>query len=135
MIFNKRKTYLFFAGFILLLVGFYIGLMPAEYLSQFFKNSEFNIEVLSEMRGMGGSLLVFGFFILTGAFFKQIENTTLIVAALIFASFSVFRIIGIFIDGVPAQSIFVALFIELLFALMVIPFLLNKDSSVPSETH
>ncbi|BDX05788.1 DUF4345 domain-containing protein [Planctobacterium marinum] len=135
MAINKRKTYLFFAGFVLLLVGFYIGLMPVDYLNQFFNNSQFSTEALSEMRGMGGTIFVFGFFILAGAFFKQIEYTSIIIAALIFASFSVFRLIGIIIDGIPAQSIFVALTIELLFAFSVIPFLLRKDSRAPSESH
>lgn len=135
MTINKRKIYLFFAGFILLLVGFYIGLMPVEYLGQFFNHEDFNIEVLSEMRGMGGTLFVFGCFILSGAFVKQIEYTSLIAATLIFTSFTAFRIIGILIDGTPAQSILVALSIELLFALAAIPILFSKEKPTPTEAN
>ncbi len=127
MTINKRKTYLFLAGAVLMLVGFYIGFMPTEYLGQFISNSELNPNILSEMRGMGGSLFIFGVFIFGGAFFLQIERIALTISALTFVSFSLFRVVSIFLDGMPSQSIFIALFIEIIFAATVLPLLLAKD--------
>jgi len=133
MTINKRKTYLFLAGAVLMLVGFYIGFMPTGYLEQFISNSNLNPNILSEMRGMGGSLFIFGVFIFSGTFFYQIEKITLIISALIFVSFSVFRVVSILIDGMPSQSIFIALFIEVMFAATVLPLLLPKNRQLTTE--
>jgi hypothetical protein len=130
MTIKKHKIYLFFAGAILILVGFYIGFLPADYLTQFFSRREFGLDSLSEMRGMGGALFILGLFVVGGACIKRIENTSLIISALIFGAFSAFRLLGILLDGIPSQSIFIALSIELVFAVMVIPLLLSQQSSV-----
>ncbi|MBE1299288.1 MAG: DUF4345 domain-containing protein [Alteromonadaceae bacterium] len=129
MLLNTRKIYLFLAGSILSLVGLYIGLMPTDYLSQFFIETDINVAVLSEMRGMGGNLLVFGIFILGGAFLKRLERVTMIISCLIFASFSLFRALGIILDGMPGQSILLALIIEVIFALLAIPLLRRPKTS------
>ena len=133
MTINKRKTYLFLAGAVLMLVGFYIGFMPTGYLAQFMSKSELNPNILSEIRGMGGSLFVFGVFVVSGAFLRQLEKVTLIISALIFVSFSLFRMVSIFLDGVPSQSIFIALFIEMLFATTVLPLLLSKNQRLTAD--
>ena len=134
------KTYLFFAGTILMLVGFYIGFMPTDYLAQFsFGNTQNNghigNEIVSEMRGMGGSLFVFGAFILSGAFLRGIQKMTLIISALVFFSFTLFRTMGIVLDGMPAQSILLALSIEVLFAISVVPLLLEQSRNSNSVVH
>lgn len=134
MTINKHKIYLFLAGAILILVGFYIGFLPADYLTQFFGRSEFSIDSLSEIRGMGGCLFILGLFVVGGACIKRIENTALILSALIFGAFSAFRLLGILLDGIPGQSIFMALSIEVVFAVMAIPLLLSQQpSSLPSS--
>jgi len=125
---KKHKIYLFFAGAILILVGFYIGFLPADYLTQFFSRSELNLDGLSEMRGMGGALFILGLFVVGGACIKRIENTSLIISALIFGAFSAFRLLGILLDGIPSQSIFIALSIEVIFAVMAIPLLFSQQS-------
>ena len=133
MTISKRKTYLFLAGAVLMLVGFYIGFMPTGYLEQFVSNTELNPNILSEMRGMGGSLFIFGMFVFSGTFLPQIEKVALTISALIFISFSLFRVVGIVLDGVPTQSIFVALFIEILFAATVLPLLFPKSRQFAAD--
>jgi len=130
MTITKRTIYLCFAGLILILVGSFIGFLPGDYLTQFFDNNEFSLDSLSEMRGMGGSLFILGLFIVAGAFIIRIENTALIISALIFGSFSIFRLLGILLDGVPSQSILIALSIELVFAVMALPLLFSQSKEM-----
>lgn len=133
---TKNKLYLFLAGLILVLVGFYIGFLPVDYLTQLFGNNEFSLDSLSEMRGMGGSLFVIGLFVFSAAFIKRIENTALIISALTYGSFSVFRLLSLMVDGLPSSSILYALSIELLFSLIAIPLLIAiqpNSLSIPVE--
>lgn len=118
MAISKLKLYLFFAGAILLLVGVYIGFSPTHYLAGFFGQGEFSSDSLSEMRGMGGLLFTLGLFVAGGAFFERIKGTALILSALIFGAFSVFRFFGVLLDGIPSESILMALAIEVIFAAM-----------------
>lgn len=131
---NKLTTYLFFAGAILIVVGSFIGFSPVSYLTQFFSRNELSLDSLSEMRGMGGSILTIGLFIFAGAFVIRIENTALILSALIFGSFSAFRLLGILLDGMPSQNILIALTIEGAFALVAISLLLSQQSESLSVT-
>jgi len=130
MTITKRTIYLCFAGLILILVGSFIGFLPSDYLTQFFDNNEFGLDSLSEMRGMGGSLFILGLFIVAGAFIIRIENTALIISALVFGSFSIFRLLGILLDGTPSQSILIALSIELVFAVMALPLLFSQSKKM-----
>lgn len=128
MAINKHTIYLFFAGAILISIGSYIGFLPFDYLTQFFNKSELSLDSLSEIRGMGGSLFTAGIFLLSGALVKRIENTALILSALIYGSFSAFRMLGIILDGVPSQSIIIALTIEVVFTAIAFAMLLVPKS-------
>lgn len=127
---TKSKLYLFIAGLILVLVGSYIGFLPGEYLTQLFGDKEFSFDSLSEMRGMGGSLFVIGLFVFSAAFIKRIESPALVISALIYGSFSVFRLLGFLFDGLPSQSIIIAFSIELLMALLVSAIILSKPNTI-----
>lgn len=135
MNFKKQQFYLFVAGLTLFIIGAYIAFTPSQYLGQFNIAQEVNIEIMSELRGMGGSLFVFGLFVFSGAFIKHIEKTAMSVSALIFISFSVFRSIGIMLDGVPSQSILIALFVEGLFAVFVIALLFSNKVVKAADQH
>ncbi len=127
---TKSKLYLFIAGLILVLVGSYIGFLPGDYLTQLFGDKEFSFDSLSEMRGMGGSLFVIGLFVFSAAFIKRIESPALVISALIYGSFSVFRLLGFLFDGLPSQSIIIAFSIELLMALLVSAIILSKPNTI-----
>lgn len=120
MTLNKTKFYLFFAGITLLTVGSYIGFVPVDYLRQFFTHDDFSLDSLSEIRGMGGSLFLVGAFVFFGAFRQALESASLILACLIFCAFSLFRTLGIAIDGMPSEGILFALSIEAFFAILAI---------------
>jgi len=114
---KSTKIYVFLAGITLVLIGAYISLTPFQYLSQFDLTNEISVELMSEMRGMGGALLVFGIFAFMATFVEQIAKTALTISILIFTSFFMFRCIGVVIDGVPSHAILIALGIEMLFAI------------------
>lgn len=124
---NKITIYLFLASLTLLLVGSYIALFPGNYLQQFGVNvGAVQNDFLSELRGMGGGLLVFSLYILISLFRQESRETALILSSLVFSAFVVFRTIGIFIDGVPGQGIFIALSIEVILALGAITLICAK---------
>ena len=126
--------YLFFGGLTLIVVGAFISFTPSLYLFQFVPASQINIDILSEMRGMGGSLLVIGLFIVVGSFYVKLTKTALSMSVLIFCSFALFRCIGIAIDGVPSNGILIALGVELAFAVLGIIFWLKDElSSQPAR--
>ena len=124
-----QKTYLVLAGAILSLVGFYIGFMPTDYLIQFVSKEVISNDILSEMRGMGGTLFIFGVFIFSGSYFKQIKGFALMTSGLIYTSFSMFRAIGFILDGMPSQNILIAFSIEVVFAIIAI-LLLTQNKQV-----
>ncbi|WP_185964497.1 DUF4345 domain-containing protein [Aliikangiella marina] len=129
---SKQKIYLAISGIILLLVGAFIGFVPAAYLGQFNLDNGVPIELFSELRGMGGSLFVFGIFIFIGAFYQQFEKYALVISALTFSAFSIFRLLGILFDGLPSEGIIVALIIEVSLALVAI-YLLRQEFSANSR--
>ncbi len=124
---TKNRLYLFMAGLILILVGSFIGFLPTEYLTQFFDRGQFNIDVLSEMRGMGGSLFVMGLFVFSATFIKRIENSALIISALIYCSFSIFRFLGFTLEGVPSTGILIAFSIEILLAALATVLIFSRS--------
>ena len=134
---NKAKAvYFLIAGLTLIAIGGYISFIPVNYLGQFILNQEVNLKVLSEMRGMGGSLFVFGLFIFSACFEPRLAKSALTISILIFTSFSVFRTIGIVVDGVPNQAILIALSIEVLLAILgIIIWLKHKPIRNLGEKH
>ncbi|MEP1447976.1 MAG: DUF4345 domain-containing protein [Paraglaciecola sp.] len=112
------NAYLFFAGITLTVVGAYIGLTPSEYLSQLNFQTNISAAAMSEMRGMGGTLLVCGLFSFMTIFKKQMASSALIICLLVFSSFSIFRCLGIVVDGLPNQGILIALSLEAVFAFL-----------------
>lgn len=124
---NTAIIYLFLAGTTLLLVGSFISLFPSSYLQQF------NIVVegsrndfISEIRGMGGGLLVFGLYIITSIAWKRNQDMALTLSSLVFTAFVMFRLISLLFDGVPGQGVFVALLIEMILAVCAVSLILTK---------
>ena len=116
---NKiTSTYLFIAGLVLIAVGTYISFTPSIYLAQFNVNTGINQEMLSELRGMGGMIFVFGVFILSACFKKILQPVAFIITVLIFIAFSLFRSISILVDGLPNEAILAALSVELILAIV-----------------
>jgi len=125
---SNTKVYLAISGGLLLVIGLFISFNTAAYLEQFSVATGTNINFFSELRSMGGSLLVFGMVALVGCINKNFEGTALFTTSLIFATYSVFRITAIAIDGVPGNSILIAALIEIVFGLIGASLLKNRKS-------
>ena len=111
-----EKLYLSRAGFTLVLVGSVIALTPTRYFQSFYPDLMPSISYLSELRGMGGGLLVFGLLACCALGDRRVADTAINATALIFAAFAAFRMIGIASDGLPQTAILAAMLIELTLA-------------------
>lgn len=111
-----RKIFLILAGFMLVVIGSYISLTPDLYFASFNAGALPATSFQSELRGMGGSLMVFGLLALFSVRVERMELTAITAVTLVFAAFTCFRVISLVIDGLPDVAVFGALAIEAMFA-------------------
>ena len=71
--------------------------------------------LLSEVRGAGGIIMVSGFIVGLGVFRHDWSRTSVLLAALVFLSLGLARLLGIAIDGSPGAEVIQGMAIELLF--------------------
>lgn len=113
------KGYLLAAGLVMASVGTYIAIATTEYWAAIVTgNSMPSINMLSDLRGMGGVLLVCGVYALMGAFIKAWKRPALITATAIYLSFVVFRSLGAVLDGLPETAIIMAYLVEATLAVL-----------------
>lgn len=127
------KSYLFISGFIMMIVGGFIALAPSDYLASmngmdggtgFYLSTVPSLNMLSDLRGMGGTLLVLSLYIFLSAFRNSWQPVALLVSTMVYASFFVFRSLGFLLDGFPGIGLMIAYVIE--FALAYIGLLLVR---------
>lgn len=107
---TKQKIFLIVSGAILALVGGYICLNPSDYLDQFGLTSGSNVNFYSDLRAMGGSLLIFGLFAIAASFKR------LLITTLVYAAYGLFRLVAVALDGTPGIAILAAATIEIVIA-------------------
>ncbi|MBO1928297.1 DUF4345 domain-containing protein [Thiomicrorhabdus sp. 6S2-11] len=109
-------------------MGAFISLTPNEYLTSM--NVSFGLEVngsidnnlgapislLSDLRAMGGMMLVIGLYILMANFQKDLMKSAVFISAVFYTTFSVFKTLSIMLDGTPQFEILLAFLIELMMA-------------------
>ena len=142
---HTLTTFLLIAGLIMLTVGSFIALAPRTYVAAINYNylldiaqqsspfASISIDMLSDLRGMGGMLLFVGAFAVCSVFNTQWRSSALITSTLVFSAYVLMRSIGILFDGLPSLSILIAYGIELIFACFGIALL--RRSKNPSERH
>ena len=74
---------------------------------------ENNPSLMSEVRAPGGLLLISGAIILMGAIRQQIMRIALALAALIYGTYGLSRLISMMFDGLPSTTLTQAAFLEL----------------------
>lgn len=110
--------YLFFGGLIIALVGLYMAVSTNAYMATITEaEAQVSIDLLSDIRGMGGLLLTLGAYTLIAAFRKNWRSPALLLSITVYMSFVVFRTLGFVVDGLPEMKIFLAYSIELIMAL------------------
>ena len=121
----QHQYYLLVAGLTMLAVGGYVSLMPHAYLlslgvesKTLFDGNGINSNLLSDLRGMGGMLLFTGIFIFISSFRLTWQRYGLLMSALIYTAFIVFRTLSFLIEGLPAVSLIIAYSVELILAII-----------------
>ena len=72
-----------------------------------------NISLLSELRAFGGSIFFGGTLVLSGAFVPALSEFSLVLSSLFYTSIGIGRCVGIVLDGMPAESLVLAMAAEL----------------------
>lgn len=116
---NFNSIYLCVAGLVMVIVGSYIALTPNDYLRSLGVAIEFNsVNLLSDLRGIGGMLLVMGSTIFLSTFRKNLQPAALLMSTLVYGAFFIFRTVGFVFDGLPSVALIAAYWIEFILALM-----------------
>ena len=123
---NRYLTiYLTISGMTMLLVGTFIALTPYDYINTLIPNQiqsssnniisnlVISVDMLSDLRGMGGMLLFFGVFTVVSAFKSQLRSSALISSTLVFSAYSAMRSFSFLVDGIPSLTILIAYGIEM----------------------
>lgn len=74
--------------------------------------------LLSEIRGMGGPILLGGLFLLAGIFVRQLQFSALVLLCVMYLGYGFARIISLAADGTPSAVILTALVAELVIGLL-----------------
>ncbi|MCE7995675.1 MAG: DUF4345 domain-containing protein [Roseivirga sp.] len=104
------------SGLLLLVVG---AMRLSNPIKTYLKNSgiklEKDVDLLNEMRGISGVMLLGGIIILLGTIIPELTTSSLMVASLLFLGFAIGRILGMVKDGKPNKLLIQGLVFELVF--------------------
>ena len=113
------KVLLVLAGIIGIYVGGSLLFFPAELQAQ--SNIIINNpSQFSEARAPGAAIFSASFIILLGVFREGWRYIALIIATLFFLSYGFGRMLSLILDGMPAQGLFIAMFLELFVGLLTL---------------
>lgn len=107
------KSLLLASGLLAAGISTTILFVPHLFYSDYGFDITSNVSLANEMKAPMGILLAAGLFMLAGVFRSRIAGPALAVAALIYLSYGLSRLVSIAIDGVPHSGLVVAAVIEL----------------------
>lgn len=118
------------AGALLLFIGLLVLFNPASIASANGVTLSDSPSLLSEYRAPGGMLIVSAVIILIGALRKRFMRLAFSLAAMIYCSYGISRLIGMIFDGMPSASLTQAAIIELVVGSICLAYLfwLNHSS-------
>lgn len=119
-----QRSYVFVAGVAMMGIGAYTALSPAAYVASLQSTALADatlspgVNLLSDLRGMGGLLLTASVFIVLSAFQSAWLRSAMVLSTVIYSVFVVFRVLGIVLDGLPETALMLALAIECVLSLL-----------------
>ena len=117
------------SGVILLLVGAATLFHPYVFFAAEGVMLGSDPNLLSEIRAPGGLLIGCAIAVLLGAFRQMITLTPLMLAAIVYGSFGLSRLLSIVLDGIPSSSLVGATTVELLIGGLCVVSLLRLKTS------
>ena len=118
MSFWMTRIFLIVSGTITLLIGASILLIPHSFFAASHITLGADPNLLSEVRAPGGLLLIAGAGMMAGASAARRASAGLLIAAAVYLSYGSARVMSVFVDGVPAPALVIALCIELALGLI-----------------
>lgn len=112
------KTVLFFSGLIAAGTGAAILLIPTIFYASYGIDLAGDVSMLNEIRAPGGALLAAGILIIAGAFVESLSFTSVVVAAMIYLSYGISRILSFGIDGMPSVGLVQAAAFEIVIGML-----------------
>jgi hypothetical protein len=129
-------VYCALAGITVMTVGAWMAFTPVAYITSLgADNLASAVGLMNDLRGMGGMMIALGAFIAFGACRQSQRRAAVVVAVLIYAAFTVFRPIGVLLDGPPQTGLLAAWCVELIFSLCGWAVLArqNQNTRLPGE--
>lgn len=117
------------SGVILLLVGAATLFHPYAFFAAEGIMLRSDPNLLSEIRAPGGLLIGCAIAVLLGAFRQTITSTPLMLAAIVYGSFGLSRLLSIVLDGIPSSSLIGAAAVELVIGGLCVISLLRLKTS------
>ncbi len=108
------KIFLFVTGMIGVIIGASLLLNPIEFEASAGIHLENEVNILSEVRAPGGTLMAAGILIASGAFISGMTYISIILAALFYLAYGISRTISILLDGVPTDTLVMATVSEII---------------------
>ena len=106
------------AGALLLLIGSYIVLAPAEFYAANDITLGGNISLRNELKAPAGFLLAAGTLMLVAVFVRSLRDLALLLAAMTYLSYALARYGSMAMDGTPAQGLVQAAALELVIGVL-----------------
>jgi len=114
------KAILVVAGLVASVIGSLIVTMPETFYATNGIELAGNVSLLNEIRAAGAALLATGLLIIAGALVSSLTFTSTLVAALLYLSYGLSRILSMAIDGLPAEGLLQAAVLEVVIGLVCV---------------
>ncbi|MEO0651293.1 MAG: DUF4345 domain-containing protein [Planctomycetota bacterium] len=131
---KTRRILLALAGLCAAYIGLSILLAPAAFHASNGIELALDPNLLSEVRAPGAALMTLGLLILLGAFVRALTLTSTVIAAAVYLSYGLGRLVSFGFDGLPGSGLIGATVIELVLGLACACALLSAKPRVAEPT-
>lgn len=115
---NVIRTVLIIGGIIGIFVGGAQLLMPVTFQASAGIVLGDNVNLLSETRATGGTLLMAGIVIISGAFISGMMYISMVFSTLFYLSYGISRALSMLVDGMPGETLVIATIAEIIIGLI-----------------
>ncbi len=119
------KILLVLSGAIGIGIGGALLFVPVTFEASSGINLNGNVNLISELRALGGLLFSGGILILLGAFIPKLTYTSVALSSLVYLAVGLSRVLSIIVDGIPNNSLLNATIIEICIGLFSLIFLIK----------